>query len=129
MFGLVWMLGTRVRIFMRRFMPTNMLVAKIFTRRGLKWGAPAMLIAVIYMAAAVVARGMVEQGGPGWMNLLVILFIWNAIKFIVVGPVSAIYLLRVRLREAKIRRALRVPVMSEGVVLQRDERPSVRAFH
>jgi len=40
-------------------------------------------------------------------NLLVLLFCWNALKFIAIGPVSLALLARTRLREHLERRALR----------------------
>ena len=44
MLGVVWMLSIGLRWFLHRFMPANILIAAIFTRRGLRWGVPAMLI-------------------------------------------------------------------------------------
>ena len=129
MFGTIWMLSIRLRSFLRRFMPTNVLIAAIFTRRGLKWGMPAMLIAGLYVLAAALSGGLVEQGAPGWMNLLVLLFLWNALKFVAVGPVSLVCLARVRFREAQIRRMSRVPVMSDGVVLDRVTQSPARVLH
>ena len=129
MFGAIWMLSIRLRSFLRRFMPTNVLIAAIFTRRGLKWGMPAMLIAVIYLLAAMLCAGLAERGAPGWMNLLVLLFLWNAIKFAVVGPLSLVSLARMRVREARVRRLSRVPVMSDGVALDRVTRSPARVLH
>jgi hypothetical protein len=129
MFGLIVMLSIRLRTFLRRFMPTNILLAAIFTRRGLKWGVPAMLIGGIYLSAAVLCAGLVEQGAPGWVYLLVLLFLWNALKFLAVGPVSVAWLIRVRVREAQIRRHARVAVMSDGVPLERVTRAPSRVLH
>ena len=44
MFGMIWVLSARIHHFLRRYMPTNILLAALRTRRGLKWGVPAMLI-------------------------------------------------------------------------------------
>lgn len=129
MFGVIWMLSVRLGTFLRRFMPTNVLLAAIFTRRGLKWGMPAMLIAPVYFGAAVLCAGLVEQGAPGWLNLLVLLFLWNALKFIAVGPASLFCLMRVRIREAQIRRLTRVSVMSDGVPMERVTRARARVSH
>lgn len=80
-----------------RLMPTNRLVdAVLYTRRGVKWGIPAMLLAVPYLLLAVMCRGFIEQGGPGWLNLLVICGIYNAAKIAWIGPISLIYLARAR---------------------------------
>lgn len=39
---------------------------------------------------------LIADGGPGWLNLLVLLLIWNAMKLIIMGPVSLVLLVRVR---------------------------------
>lgn len=129
MFAMVWMLSIRLRSFLRRFMPTNILLAWIFTRRGLKWGILAWPLAAVYILAALLCAGLAEQGAPGGVNLLVLLLLWNAAKFVLAGPVSLIWLIRVRIREARAWRAVRVPVMSEGVPLTRISRAPARVLH
>lgn len=111
MFGLLWTLSVRIRDFLRRWMPTNVLLDLIRTRRGLKWGVPAMLLAVPYFAAAKVCTDLLAGGGPGWLNLLVALFLWNGVKFAVMGPVSLVLLARVRVRELRADRELRRAVL------------------
>lgn len=59
-----------------------------------------MLLAAPYLLAASACTSLIAHGGPGWLNLLVLLFIWNALKFLVMGPVSVILLIRIRVREA-----------------------------
>lgn len=39
---LLWALSVRIRYFLRRYMPTNILLDLIRTRRGLKRGSPAL---------------------------------------------------------------------------------------
>lgn len=129
MFAANWMLSIRLRAFLRRYMPTNILIAAIFTRRGLKWGVPAMLLSVIYLLAAVFCAAVIAQGAPGWVNLLVLLFLWNALKFVAVGPASLVCLIRVRVQEAQIRRLTSAPVMSEGIDLERATRSPARVMH
>nr|BFF10423.1 hypothetical protein GCM10025699_17260 [Microbacterium flavescens] len=129
MFGAIWMLSIRLRSFLRRYMPTNILLARIFTRRGLKWGMLSLPLAAMYVFAAALCAGLTEQGAPGWVNLLVLLFLWNAAKFVFAGPVSLIWLIRVRTREARAWRSARVPVMSDGVALGRMTRTPARVLH
>ena len=38
------------------------------------------------------------------VNLLALLFVWNGLKLLVAGPVTAVRLIRVRTREARARR-------------------------
>ncbi|MCG7321058.1 sulfate permease [Arsenicicoccus bolidensis] len=85
-------------------MPTNRLLDAIRTRRGLKWGIPAMLLAIPYLLAAAVFRDAIEGGGPACLNLLVLLCIWNAVKLTIVGPVSAVLLIHARATERVERR-------------------------
>lgn len=104
MIRLLWAASLRARHFLRRYMPTNILLDLIHTRRGLKWGIPAMLLAAPYLLAANFCTHRLADGGPGWLNLLALLFIWNAMKFAFMGPISLVLLIRVRLQEAAARR-------------------------
>lgn len=103
----LWTLSVHTRAFLRRYMPTNILLDAIRTRRGLKWGVPAMLLAVPYLLAAGTLSTLIADGGPGWPNLLVFLCLWDAMKFIIMGPGSLILLGRARLREGAAVRAER----------------------
>ena len=79
MFRLLWNLSIRVRLFLRTYMPTNILLDALRTRRSLKWGMPAMLIAAPYLLGAWLLTVWIAYGGPGWLNLLVLLFICYAV--------------------------------------------------
>jgi ABC-type transport system involved in cytochrome bd biosynthesis fused ATPase/permease subunit len=79
MLRLLWNLSNRVRLFLRTYMPTNILLDALRTRRGLKWGVPAMLIAALYLLGAWLLTVWISDGGPGWLNLLVLLFICYAV--------------------------------------------------
>ena len=103
MLRLLWNLSIRVRLFLRTYMPTNILLNALRTRRGLKWGVPAMLIAVPYLLGAWLLTVWIADGGPGWLNLLVLLFIWNALKFLVNSPITLIALIRARIAERRDR--------------------------
>jgi len=107
MIRLLWALSAHARYYLRRYMPTNIALDAIRTRRGLKWGIPGMLLAIPYFLAANYCITLIDEGGPGWLNLLVLLFCWNALKFVIVGPVSAVVLIRARSHEAKTRRHAR----------------------
>ena len=82
MIRLLWALSAHARYYLRRYMPTNIALDAIRTRRGLKWGILAMLLAVPYFLAANYCITLIEGGGPGWLNLLVLLFCWNTMKFL-----------------------------------------------
>lgn len=103
MFRLLWAASVRTRYYLRRYMPTNILLDAIRTRRGLKWGVPAMLLAGPYLLAASICSAWAAGDGPDWLNLLVLLFVWNVLKFVVMGPVSLVLLSRVRHAERRAR--------------------------
>lgn len=101
---LLWALSAHARYYLRRYMPTNIALDAIRARRRLKWGIPAMLLAVPYLLAANYCLTLIEDGGPGWLNLLALVFCWNALKFLIMGPVSVALLIRARMEESATRR-------------------------
>lgn len=118
MLRLIWTLSIHTRNFLRRYMPTNRLLDAVRTRRGLQWGIPAMLLTIPYLLAAAVLRDVIEGGGPGWLHLLVLLCIWNAMKLTIIGPVSVILLIRAkateRVEQRRVRRDERGTLVDEG---------------
>lgn len=88
-----------------RYAPTNLLINAIRTRRGLKWGIPAMLLAGVYFYAAAICTTIINDGGPGWLYLLVLLFVWNAFKFLWIGPATLVLLIAARAYEHQAQRA------------------------
>lgn len=107
MFRTLWSASVATRYFLRRYMPTNVALDAIRTRRGLRRGVPAMLLAVPYLYVTSVCVTIVNEGGPGWLHLLVILFIWNALKFLIMGPISLVLLVRARLADRRRRQTHR----------------------
>lgn len=101
MFRLLRNLSIRVRLFLRAYMPTNILLDALKTRRGLEWGVPAMLLAAPYLLGAWLLTVWIADDGPGWLNLLVLLFIWNALKFLVNGAITLVVLIRARVVERR----------------------------
>ncbi|MGD9959014.1 hypothetical protein [Nocardioides sp.] len=71
------------------YMPTNRAVWWLRSPRGLKWAIPVALVATLsYLSAMSVCMAIIERGGPGYLNVLVMLFAWNAIKFTVAGVLT-----------------------------------------
>ena len=62
MFRFIWTLSVHTRNFLHRYMPSNRLLAVIRTRRGLKWGLPAMLVAAPYLLVATICSSFVADG-------------------------------------------------------------------
>lgn len=100
MIRLLWTSSADVCYFLRRYMPSNVLLDLIRTRTGLKWGVPAMLLAGPYLAVAFWCTALIENGGPGWLHLVVLLCIWNTLKMLAIGPVSVVLLTKARARRA-----------------------------
>jgi hypothetical protein len=104
MIRLIWTLSVHTRYYLRRYMPTNRLLDAIRRRDNLKWGIPAMLLAAPYLLIASICTNAVANGGPGWLHLVVLWAVWNSMKFIIMGPVSVLLLVRARTQEAITRR-------------------------
>lgn len=101
MFQLLIAFVSRIYAFFQRSMPTNILIRATHTRSGLKWGVPAMLLAAVYIVIAAALAQWVAGGAPGWINLLVLVCLWNALKFVVNGPITLVRLVRVRALERR----------------------------
>lgn len=104
MFRLLWIASIHTRTFMRRYMPSNIILDRVRTRRGLKWGPLAMLLAVPYIAVAYWLTGLIEASGPGWLYLVVFVCLWSAFKMLWIGPVSLGLLARHHLAQRRARR-------------------------
>lgn len=101
----LWNASIHTRIFLRRWMPTNTLLDKLRTRRGLKWGIPSMLLGIVYLLIAVTCTGLIEQGWSKWLYLVFILALWNALKLLLFGPWSLLLLAHTRAREMRLPRS------------------------
>jgi hypothetical protein len=104
MFRLIWAASIHTHTVLR-WAPTNLLLNRIRTRRGLKWGIPAMLLAAPYFLAAASCTQLIKNSGSSWLTPLVALFIWDAFKFVCVGPLSLLRLLSVVVKEHRARDA------------------------
>ncbi|MFD2674794.1 sulfate permease [Gulosibacter bifidus] len=106
MLRFIWIASLYVRAFMRRLMPTNIVLDKLRSRRGLKWGIPAMLLVVVYFYLAALMSVLVEHDASKWLYPVMVVCVWNGFKFLLYGPVSLVLLARVRAAERHaIRRA------------------------
>lgn len=125
MIRLIWTLSAHTRYYLRRYMPTNRLLDAIRRRRNLKWGIPATLLAVPYLLIASICTNALADGGPGWLHLVVLWSVWNAMKFIIMGPVSLVLLVRARTLEAitRHRTRLREDARMPGAHAARVSRP------
>lgn len=81
-FAASWALSARLYSLSQRFAPSNVVIRRVHTRAGLKLGPLAGLGGVVvYGLLLVVMRTIVGDGGPGWVNLFVLVGFWNALRF------------------------------------------------
>jgi hypothetical protein len=97
MLTLLWNLAAAVRGYLAFYMPTNRAIDWLRAPRGLKWAVPVALVATpAYLYLVSLCATIVERGGPGWLNALVILFFWNSIKFVWMAVLSPLWWHRLR---------------------------------
>lgn len=112
MFRLIVIASAQVRWFLRCYAPSNIALDAIRARRGHKWGIPAAMVLVpIYLYAASLTTAVIERGAPGWLNIVVLVLIWDALKLAVMAPVSVMFLVRARLAERSPHRRQQVVPM------------------
>ena len=98
------------------YAPSNLLLDRIRTREGLKWGKRAMLLAIPYFAIAYWCTTLIDGGALGWLHLIVLLCIYNTFKFLIYGPISLARLIAARRHERiQRRRNERAPGVHEAL--------------
>ena len=100
MIRLILTVSSFIYAVLQRYAPTNIVLGRIRRRRGLKWGVPAMLLAAPYIVLAYWCSSAIGDGAPSWLNLVILLCLWNALRFVAIGPISVALLIRVRHNEA-----------------------------
>jgi len=97
-------LSMRLAIALHTFLqyaPTNLLLSRLRSRHGLKCGVPFTVLGAAHFLAAAILPTWLHGGGPAWLNLLVLLGLWNGLEFVVFGPLSLILLARARIAERR----------------------------
>lgn len=88
---------------LRHYTPSNVIRDLVRTREGLKWGVPAMLLAVPYFGVAYWFTTIIDTGASKWIYLIVFLCLWSGIKMLWLGPISVVMLTRSRAQELAAR--------------------------
>lgn len=97
-FILAWHLSATIQRYLQRYAPTNVAIAWLRTRRGLKWAIPAALVATpVYAWASTALLAVIDHGGSSWLGFVVMLCVWNALKFGVNALLTPFVILRFRL--------------------------------
>lgn len=97
MIALMWNTSAAIRRYLHTYMPTNIALDRLRTSGGLKWLLPVGLLIVsanLFLAATF--SSAIDRGGPPWLHLLVLLFVWNACKFVALAAWTPILWLRHR---------------------------------
>lgn len=64
------------------YAPSNVLIRYLRSAAGQWWAVPVLVaLAAAYLLATSELTEIIESGGPGWLNLVVLTCAWNAIKF------------------------------------------------
>lgn len=91
----LWHLSAAIRGYLRFYMPTNRAVDWLRSPCGLKWAFPMSLVATpTYLGLTALAIQGAARPGLGWLNVLVFLFFWSAMKFACLAVISPLLLLR-----------------------------------
>lgn len=77
--------------------PSNHLARSLRTHARLRSALAALSIGAAYLLAAVVCTVLLGRGAPGWLNLPVLLFLWNAWKLVLTGLYISFTVIRQRL--------------------------------
>lgn len=97
-FIIAWQLSATIHRYLQTYAPTNIAIAWLRTRRGLKWAIPAAIVATpIYAWAASTVVRVIDGGGPPWLGFVVMLCVWNALKFTINALLTPLVLLRFHL--------------------------------
>lgn len=89
----LWHLSAAIRGYHRFYMPTNRAIDWLRSPRGLKWTIPVALVATpAYLGLTTLAIQGAARPDLGWLNVLVFLFFWNAMKFAWLAVLSPVLL-------------------------------------
>jgi hypothetical protein len=76
--------------------PSNRLVAWVRAGRHLRRGLAAALIGVACWWAAAVAAAAAGRGGAGWLHLVFVWLLWDAVKLTLAGPAGLVWAAQAR---------------------------------
>lgn len=90
---------TVVHRYLQLYAPTNLLVRRLRAEEP-RWRTAAVLVVVgaSLLMATHTATSAVANGAPGWLNLLVLVLAWDAIK---VGALAICTAIRATIHEAR----------------------------
>lgn len=85
---ILMILGLSVRLvatihgYLYAYAPSNVLIRYLRSPGGCAWALPiSVALAAGYLAATAGITAIIDSGGPGWLNMLGLVCVWNSIKF------------------------------------------------
>lgn len=92
---------------LHRVTPSNLVIRGVLTRTGYRWALPVGVAGVlVYGAAAAVAGTLAANGGPSAWHLVLLVAVYNTVRFAVLVPYATGRLIVTRWREHRtIRRS------------------------
>lgn len=107
-FILVWRLCAGIHNYLQAYAPTNIAIAWLRTRRGIKWAIPAALVVTPgYAWAADALVSVLDHGGPPSLGFFAMLCVWNALKFTLNALITTFTLAASRHRRRRRKALLR----------------------
>ena len=97
MIRLTFHLVARLHWWLQEHAPTNRLVNAARTRPGWKWAPIALGVSIACFLTAAILTNAVADGAPEALNLVVLVMIIDAIKTMVLAPISLIWTIRAKL--------------------------------
>lgn len=93
------------------YAPSNVLAARVRRERPrIRVLVGLVVIAAMLVVAAHLVATWAATGGPGWLNLVVLIAVWDAFKFAALAVIVALRRARIALRQTARRgRALVAP--------------------
>ena len=109
--------------YLQLFAPSNLLIARVRTSPP-RWRTVMLLMALAYalVGAMHFLSTAIENGAPGWLNLLVMVLAWDAIKIGLLAVMAT--LRRIRLVVATAAQTVTARLSMDSVVLKGQRGPT-----
>ena len=77
--------------------PTSRLVGRVRSAPRLRWTPICLLVGLACLAIAAAFGAAIQHGAPGWLNLAVLVALWNGVKIGWLAPANVVWAIQVRL--------------------------------
>ena len=106
MIRLCFTLANRLYWWLHHHAPSNRIVARAASRPSLAWTGVSLLLSILLLGIAVGVSAIVQHGGPGWLNLLVLWLVLDGVKMGCLAPVTLLRVARLHWTALRAGRAL-----------------------